>query len=158
MYNGQSTIDSLLGEHVAIRGQMQLLLALTREWEKLLESKESIFQNPEKLQALGEKFKSLKQALGYFEDGLKNHHQHEDQVMPPLVGNLLMKAIWLEHGETLKMSDRINSLVINNTLENFLKKGTYIMQLIDELAIFAGAHSSKEDGILLLLKKLPELK
>lgn len=95
--------------------------------------------------------------MGYLEDGLKDHHAHEDQVMPPLVGNLLMKAIWIEHGEMLKMMDEINSLVINASLEVFLKKGTYIMQLINDARRLASAHSTREDGMLLFLKKLPEL-
>ncbi len=156
MYYSHVTIDSLIGEHVAIRGQMELIRGLTQDWGHLLDSKELVPQNQDQLQALMDKRSSLKQAMGYLEDGLKNHHAHEDEIMPPLAGSLLMKAIRIEHEEMLKMMDNINSLVINANLEVFLKKGADLIQLINDLRKFASIHSSREDGILFFLKRLPE--
>lgn len=158
MYQGQITIDSLRGEHIAIRGQMELVRGLTREWESLLTSAEPIKHGDEQYKTLTDKLASLRQAMGYLEDGLRNHHGHEAALMPPLVGDLLWKAIWLEHAEILKMMNEINSLVLKASLEAFLEKGTNTIQKIDDLRSFASAHSIREDGILLFLKKLPELK
>jgi hypothetical protein len=158
MYHSLVTIDSLIGEHVAIRGQMELVRGITQEWEELLTSRESLQQSPDRLQTLEEKRSGLKQAMGYLEDGLKNHHAHEDKVMPDLVGNLLMKAIRIEHVEMVKMMNEINSLVVNESLGVFLEKGNYIMQLINNMRNVASSHSTKEDGMLIFLKKLPELK
>ena len=158
MYQGRVTIDSLISEHVAIRGHMEYLRGLTREWERLLTSKGPIKNGGEQDKALTDKLANLRQAMGYLEDGLRNHHSHEATIMPPLVGDLLWKAIWLEHSEMLKMTNEIKSLVLNASLEAFLDKGTYTMQKIEDLRSFASTHSIREDGILLFLKKLPELK
>jgi hypothetical protein len=158
VYYSQATVDSLIAEHIAVRGQMELVRGLTRDWEELLASKEPVRQSQDWLQTLTNKRSSLRQAMGYLEDGLKNHHAHEDEVMPALVGTLVMKAIRIEHGETVNMMDEINSLVINASLEVFLQKGADIMAMINEICRFASAHSTREDGILLFLKRLPELK
>jgi hypothetical protein len=157
MYQSKVTIDSLIGEHIAIRGHMEMIRASTREWEQLLGSGERVLQDRAQLQILADKLASLRQAMSYLEDGLRNHHAHEAELMPSLIGNLLWKAISLEHDEMLKMMDEINSLILNPGLEVFLENGTRTMQKIDTLRGFASAHSIKEDGILLFLKKLPNL-
>lgn len=158
MYYSQATIDNLLGEHVAIRGHLDLVMCLTREWKELLNSQKSILKSRTRLKSVVEKRNALKQAMGYLVDGLKGHHIHEDEVMPSLIGELLMKAIRIEHDEMLQMFNDIDSVVVNTSIEDFLEKGAEAMQRIDDICNLASTHSSKEDGILLLLKKVPELR
>jgi hypothetical protein len=158
MYYSQATVDNLLGEHAAIRGHLDLVIGLTREWKRFLRSYGPVSKSQKKLRDISEKRVSLIQAMGYLEDGLKNHHKHEDEVMPPLIGELLMRAIRIEHSEILEFFIKINSLLVNANLELFLEKGADVMNSIEELSSLASAHSSKEDGILFFLKKLPELK
>jgi hypothetical protein len=156
MYYSRATIDNLLGEHIAIRGHLELVVDLTRKWNTLLSSETSLETGTEKRQEVAEKRRGLIQAMGYFEDGLRTHHIHEDEVMPSLVGDLLMKAIRIEHLEMLKLFDKIDAVLINASLEVFLQKGSQVMQWIDDLSGLARAHSSREDGILHFLKRLPE--
>lgn len=155
MYYNRATIDTLIGEHVAIRGQMALVMKLTQEWKGLLTTRESILQSQSRLQSVIEKRNSLIQAMGYLEDGLKNHHVHEEEVFPSLIGELLIKSIRIEHAEMLKMFDDIDPLVTGASIEVFLEKGHEAMQWIDKLSRLASGHSLKEDGILYFLKKLP---
>lgn len=158
MYDRQVTVEGLLAEHVAIRGQLKLVHDLTQEWDTIFTARKDILQIEERLKFVAVKRGSLEQALGYLEDGLKNHHLHEEQVLPGLVGNLLWKAIYAEHQETVERFEKINSGIINNSIEDFLREGIQTMQSIDDLWRFASLHSSREDGMLLFLKKALELK
>jgi hypothetical protein len=102
---------------------MELVRELTKEWDRLLDPQEGVLKSPDKLRAVSAKRRSLVQAMGYLEDGLKNHHLHEDNVMPPLVGDLLWQAIRLEHEEMLEYLDKIDSLLLNAGIEAFVEKG-----------------------------------
>jgi hypothetical protein len=155
MNEGQISIDSLLGEHAALRAHLNLVRGLTREWKLLLDQKISILQSPDKLEFITVKRANLRQAMGYLDDGLKQHHNHEDLVFAPLIGNPLMESIKLEHVEMLKLLENVNNSIINDNIERFLSKGLQIMQTIDEICDLSGSHSSREDGILHFLKKLP---
>jgi hypothetical protein len=156
MYYSQATIDNLLEEHMAIRGHLNLVLSLTREWKAVLNLKEAILENPTRMQEVVEKRNGLRQAMGYLEDGLKNHHIHEDEVLPSLVGDLLMRAIRKEHNELLHRFNRIDEVLLNEKVETFFENGNETLQHIDDLCGHARAHSLREDGILYFLKRLPE--
>jgi hypothetical protein len=158
MYDRSPTVESLMNEHSAIRGHMELVQELIKEWDQLFDPQEGVLKNPDKLRAVGAKRRSLVQAMGYLEDGLKNHHLHEDNVMPPLVGDLLWQAIRLEHGEMLEYLDKIDGLLLNAGIEAFVEKGPQIMQSIGAMVRMISSHSVREDGILYFLKKLPDLK
>jgi hypothetical protein len=158
MYDRSPTIESLMNEHSAIRGHMELVHELIKEWDKLLESREAVLKSPDKMRTVTAKRRSLVQAMGYLEEGLKNHHQHEDNVMPPLVGDLLWRAIRLEHTEMLEQLDKIDSLLLNSGIESFVEKGEEIMQSIAGMVRVISSHSVREDGMLYFLRKLPDLK
>jgi hypothetical protein len=158
MFERMPTIEGLMNEHSAIRGQMELVRDLIREWDQLLNPQENTLKSAEKLSVVTAKRRSLVQAIGYLEDGLKNHHSHEERVMPPLVGDLLWKAIRLEHDEMLESVDVIDSLLVNTSIESFIDKGCQIVQSIDDLVRVISSHSIREDEILYFLKKLPELR
>ncbi len=156
MYYSQASIDNLLEEHMAIRGHLNLVLSLIREWKALLNLKESILESPTRMQEVVEKKIGLRQAMGYLEDGLKNHHIHEDEVMPSLIGELLMRAIRKEHNELLHRFNQVDEVLLDEKVETFINKGAETLQHIDELCGQARAHSLREDGILYFLKRLPE--
>ncbi len=158
MYDRSPTIESLMNEHSAIRGHMELVHELIKEWDKLLDPEEAVLKSPDKMRTVTTKRRSLMQAMGYLEEGLKNHHLHEDNVMPPLVGDLLWRAIRLEHEEMLERLDKVDSLLLNAGIESFVEKGTEIMQSIAGLVRVISSHSVREDGMLYFLKKLPDLK
>lgn len=157
MYERMPNIESLMNEHSAIRGQMELVRVLTQEWDKLLAPQENVLKSAEKLSTVAEKRRSLTQAVGYLEDGLKHHHSHEEAVMPPLSGDLIWKAIQLEHGEMLESLDRIDNLLLNSDIESFIEKGSEITHFIDNLVRMISSHSIREDAIFYFLRKLPEL-
>ena len=160
----RATINILLGEHKAIRGHLDQIRGLAREWDGLLAPRECPVPgpgkaglSPAKLKLMQEKRSNLSQAIGYLEDGLRNHHIHEDEVMSHLLGDLLMKSIRFEHAEMMEKISKINAIILIQNLESFLERGASAMQMINELCDYARSHSTREDGILQFLKKLPEV-
>jgi hypothetical protein len=149
----KATVESLMNEHEAIRGHDRQVRELVKNLDSFLSQSEIHDGRPEYLAAAEEKRISLKQAMGYLEDGLKNHHEHEEQVMPPLVGELIMQAIRQEHDEMLKQFEKIHSLLVDNDIRDFLKKAAYIQKTIEDICQSASIHSIREDGILYFLKK-----
>jgi hypothetical protein len=158
MNESQVTIDTLLGEHAAIRAHLNIVRGLTRDWKSLLDRRDSILKSPDELRAIDEKRSNLRQAMAYLDDGLKKHHAHEDAVFPLLIGDLLLEAIKLEHNEILKMLEQVNYRIIIDNIADFIKEGPDLMRMIDEVCVLSGSHASREDGILYFLKRLPSPK
>ena len=155
MNEAQVTIDTLLGEHAAIRAHVNIVRGLTRDWKTLLDRRDSILTSPDELRATDEKRSNLRQAMAYLDDGLKKHHVHEDSIFPLLIGEMLLEAIKMEHNEILKFLEKVNYRIINDNITDFLKEGAEVMRMIDEVCGLSAAHASREDGILYFLKKLP---
>lgn len=151
-----STVESLMNEHEAIRGHMRQVRESVKGLESLLNRADALHHRPEFLDSVNQKKNDLKQAMGYMEDGLKNHHLHEEAVMPQLVGELIMKAIRLEHTEQYKKFDRLNPLLMSSDLQQFLEKAAYIKEEVEDICQSASLHSIREDGILYFLREVPE--
>lgn len=111
---GTITINSLLGEHAALRAHLNLIRSLTREWKTTLEQERSVLHSPDNLRSVTEGLSNLRQAMGYLDDGLKHHHEHENLIFFPFIGNLLTEAIKIEHVEMLKLLEHVNSSIIND--------------------------------------------
>ena len=147
------TVESLMNEHEAIRGHNRQVRESVKNLDSLLTQYELLDGKPEYLSAIDEKRAGLKIAMGYLEDGLRTHHEHEEQVMPPLVGKLIMQAIRKEHAEMLAQFAKINPL-LNNDTQSFLKNAAYIKKtVVEDICESSSVHSLREDGILYFLKK-----
>ena len=148
-----STVESLMNEHEGIRGHTRQVLKSLQDLDTLLTTPAVHSRRPEYLDAVDEKRSNLRQAMGYMEDGLKFHHLHEEEVMPALIGDLLMKAIRSEHEEQYVQFTRLNPLLLENDPQRFLDNVTHIKGKIKEICRDASIHSTREDGILYFLKK-----
>ena len=67
--------------------------------------------------ALPEKQQRLYQLMSSLEEGLTNHFDHEERVMPPLLGELLVKALGLDHRELKEEIGKAKSIVANLAIE-----------------------------------------
>ncbi len=151
-----STVQSLLNEHEAIRGHMQQVRGSVKDLESILNQEAKRRNHSEYLAVVTGKQQALKQTWGYLEDGLRMHHAHEDNVMPPLVGDLIMQGIRLEHDEQLRQFNKINPALQDSDVQQFLDKILYIKKTVEDICQSASLHSIREDGILHFLREAPE--
>ncbi len=151
-----STVESLLNEHEAIRGHMKQVRDSVKNLESILGREEALGSRSAYLTAVTAKQQDLKQTWGYLEDGLRIHHAHEENVMPPLVGELIWQGIKSEHDEQIRQFKKINPALQDSDVQQFLDQLSYIKKTVEDICQAASLHSIREDGILYFLKEAPE--
>ena len=101
----------------------------------------------------------LLQTINLLEDGLKNHFDYEEKVLPLVLGELLMKAILREHQEILGQIENAKTTLINleglNQDELFSKR-TEVQQSINNLCQTVEDHAHQEETTLNMMKKAIE--
>ncbi len=149
MHSNLAIVKSMADEHEAIRAHMESL-------RRSLEGGGS-YSIAEKTQSLADLQKEIQLAVGYLEDGIKNHYAHEETVMPPLLGEALMRAVVLEHREIQRRLDSVKSLITEAnpsmmSQEDYEGRASRIGQIVNSICDLIEAHSLKEDTMLDLLR------
>ena len=164
MADNLKIVNKALEEHHAIRGHVKLVGDSVSDLEALFALQKArpdwILSAPE---ALAEKRGELQRTLSALDEGLKNHFSFEEKVFPPLFGELLMRALLLEHQGIKKQIDEAKSLVAKIKLEGLsqkelLSKKSQIQQKIEGILQLVEEHAGKEETILKMLKKALEAK
>lgn len=162
MSDNLAIINSVIKEHHTIRGHVKLIGDTVADPEALLtlqtERLEWTVGSPE---TMSEKQGGLQQKMSFLGEGLKNHFAFEEEVLPPLFGELLMQALILEHRGIIRQIDEAKNIVSNTRLEGLsqeelLSKKSDITQLIDSVLHLAEEHLTKEEAILKMLKRALE--
>ena len=98
----------------------------------------------------------LLQTINLLEDGLKNHFSYEEEVLPLLFGELLMKAILREHNEISGQIENAKTTIINleglDQDESFSKE-LVVLQIIQNLCQTVEDHAHHEETALNMMKK-----
>lgn len=164
MTDNLTIVNRAIEEHHTIRGHVKLVGDSVSDLEALFSLQKArpdwILSSPE---ALSEKSSKLLQTLSALDEGLKNHFVFEEKVLPPLLGELLMRALMLEHRGIKKQLDEAKSLVVNTKLEGLsqkelLPKKAQIQQKVEGILQLVEEHAAKEETILKMLKKALEAK
>ena len=101
----------------------------------------------------------LLQAINLLKDGLKNHFGYEEEVLPLLLGELLMKAILREHHEILEQIENANTTLINLEgldQDELLSEGLVVLKIIKNLCQTVEDHAHHEETSLNIMKKALE--
>ena len=111
--------------------------------------------------ALIEKQNQLLQTISFLEQGLKNHFGFEEEALPPLFGELLMKAILHEHRGISGQIESAKTTLANIKLEGLdqrelLSKRSVIQQNINNLRQTVEEHAQHEEIVLKMMKKALE--
>jgi hypothetical protein len=152
MQNTLLVINGLIQEHAGIKEHMKSVTMLAEGW-KGMEWDELENLSHDQLQALDSKWFNLKQTLCYLDEGLKSHWEHEDQALPNLIGDALMKSIKIEHDEIQKQMHEINFVMDKSTPQEFLSNRRYLIDIISHLCQLISEHEAKESTMLELLKR-----
>ena len=162
MADNLATINSAIDEHHDIRGHVKLVGETVADLEALFtlqtERLEWDVCSPEKM---SEKQRELQQKISFLDEGLKNHFAFEEKALPPVLGELLMQALILEHRGIKSQIDEAKNIVSNTKLEGLsqeelLSKKSDIKQIIDRVLQMVEEHATKEEAILKMVKRALE--
>ena len=98
----------------------------------------------------------LLQTINLLEDGLKNHFGYEEEALPLVFGELLMKAILDEHHEILGQIENAKTTLINLEgldQEELFSKRTVVLESINNLCQTVEDHAHHEETALNTMKK-----
>lgn len=154
-----AVINRIIEWHQTIREHVRLVGDSLTDWEALLDL-ENIRQEwiPGQLEVPDEKQKKLQQAVRALEEGLQNHFAYEEQVLPPLLGELFMRALILDHQEIKREISRAKALADGVKLDRLsrgesLLKESGVQQTIGGLCQMIEEHASREETVLEMLRR-----
>lgn len=164
MQDKLAIIKRIIDEHQTIKEHIKLVGDSVSDQQALtaLQKAHADFI-PGRLEVASEKQNKLQQAMSFLEEGLKNHFAFEEKALPPLLGELLMQALVLEHREISREIDEAISTVANTRLgglsrEELLSKESNMQQMIDSICQLVEEHATKEEAILEMLRRAVEKK
>jgi hypothetical protein len=129
---------------------MRSVCSLLDNWNEAIPSES---MSSEQEQSLGQKGLNLKQTMAYLDDGLKQHHKHEEEAMPAITGELVMEALKAEHREIIKQLGEINFVLRDINPGTLAANFDYLKLIINNLCNLVSLHSSVEDTLLTLMKR-----
>lgn len=162
MADNLTIVNRAIEEHHNIRGHVKLVGDSVSDLEALFALQKA---RPDwilsSVEALAEKKNKLQQTISSLDEGLRNHFGFEEKLFPPLLGELLMKALILEHRGVKKQIDEAKSLVTNMKLEGLTQKEllsqkSRIQQKVEGILQLVEEHAAREETILKMLKRALE--
>ena len=107
---------------------------------------------------LAEKWKRLERTLGFLEEGLRNHFAFEEEHLTPLLGQVFMRALVLDHEEIRTEIQAVKTAIAGMEIaglsrEELLQKESQIRGLVDRLRSQIEVHATREDIILAMLER-----
>ncbi len=152
-------ITRVISEHHAIREHVKLAGDTVNDIEALFTlQRTELGWSQTSSTALIEKQNQLLQTISFLEQGLKNHFGFEEEALPPLFGELLMKAILHEHHEISRRIESAKTTLANIKLEEpdqreLFSKKSAIQNSINNLGRTVEEHAHREEIILNMMKK-----
>lgn len=164
MSDNLAKIKQIIDDHQSIRGHVKLVSDLVSDQEALwaLEETRSSWI-PGRPEITTEKQNKLQQTLSFLDEGLKNHFAFEEQALPPLLGDLLMRALILDHQKIKEKIDEAKSIAVDSKLEGLsreelLSKEFYIQQVVVNICQLIEEHAAREEAILGMVERALEEK
>ncbi len=164
MSDNLAIIHRVIEEHRYIRGHIKLIGDSVGDLEamfSLQQVRSGWIQSS--IDTLVDKQKKLQQSMNFLDEGLKNHFGFEEEVLPPLFGELLMQALLLEHreikGEISKAKSMINEARLEGlSQEEMLDKKSRLQQVIDNVCRVVEEHAAREEIMLHMMERSLEAK
>jgi hypothetical protein len=146
--------EKLMHEHETIQANVRLISGLADDLIALSNLKESFTDfSPYQLNYLGDKRLNFKRAIGSLKDGLLDHHNREEEIIRPLLGKPLMKAIKKDCQDILEKLIEIDWILLNTSPAGILFNSAFIKFKVDAMCQRLIENCRKKDSILELLIK-----
>ena len=155
-------IKRVMDEHRVIMGRLKLVGESLSDKEALIsieEARAGLINDYKS--TTSEKRSKLEQTLTVLQAGLKNHYAFEEETLPPLLGELLMEALKLEHKELLAEMERVKALIHNVNFEGLtrselLNEESLMYESINRIRRQKEDHLNREETMLMMLQKVLE--
>ena len=162
MLDSLAIINKVIAEHHTIRGHIKLAGETVNDFEALASARRTYASwSQSSIQELADTQNKLQQAVSYLSEGLKNHFSLEEEALSPLLGELLTKALVLEHQGIRNELAEAKSKIVDTRLEGLsqpelLAAKSDIQQVMASLSHMIEEHASKEETILGMMKRALE--
>jgi hypothetical protein len=157
-------IRQVLAQHKVIFGQLESASESVSDMEALLKlEKARADLNLGYQKTLTEKRAEIERIIAPIDRGLRKHYSFEEEVLPPMLGRVLTKALISEHKHLLFQMEQMISLLTEINAEGLtqsqaLGKESLIYERLDNLRRNKMDHLNREEAILLTLQNVIELK
>ena len=164
MLDSLAIINRVIEEHQRIREHVKLVGDSVNDPEALKSlEKARADWIPGRLEAVSEKQKRLQQTLSALGEGLKRHFDFEEEALPPLLGELLMQSLIIDHRAMMKGIDEAKSIAADIKIEGLsrdelLSKEASIQQMVNDICQLVEEHAAREETILEMVKRALEEK
>jgi hypothetical protein len=108
----------------------------------------------DKVNLLLDKLSNLKDRLSDLEDGFKIHFKLDEEAFPPVMGDLMVRAIRIDHQDMVKQFGEIHQLIIGITAQKIKEIGSTIVRKTDSLTQSIETHIRREADMLQLISKV----
>ena len=155
-------INRVISEHRAIREHVKLAGDTVNDVEALFSlQRAQAGWSQASITAITEKRDQLIQTIHFLERGLRSHFGFEERELPPLFGEMLMKALLHEHREIGKQVETAKTALDNMQLEGLdqkelLSKKATMQKDISDLGQAVEEHAYREEVILNMMKRALE--
>jgi hypothetical protein len=155
-------VREILEEHHIIRGSVRLVGDSVSDQEALASLKGVRSDwTPGRLELVSEKQRNLKQTMSFLEEGLRNHFSREEEVLPQVLGEFLMRALLSEHQEIKEAINRVKSVASVTKLEGMsqeelMANDSELKQVVSSLSQLIEGHADKEDMMLEMVERTLE--
>ena len=159
MTDALSTINRIRDENLTIRQHVKLVGDTVGDVEAMRSLQAARTEwVPGRPSAFTERHKELQQTLSFLDEGLRNHFALEENDLPPLAGDLFMRALVMEHREIMKHVDHTRSMVDSMdvdglTREELLSKESQLHQAIEHVRGLIEDHAAREETLLSMLER-----
>lgn len=116
---------------------------------------------PARLDILSEKLQKLQQTMSMLADGLNNHFRYEEEFLPPVFGEFLMRALLLEHEEVRRELAQAKQIVADASLEGLSREQLLatelkLQQVVNSVSHVIEDHAFREEVVLGMLERALE--
>jgi len=152
-------INRVIQEHQKVRKYVKLVGDSVTDREALASlQKARTDWVPGRLEILSEKQKKLQQTVIALDEGLKNHFDYEEKHLPPILGELFMQALLIEHKEINKGLNDAKRTATDTKLEGLsreqcLVEESTMQEVINNLCQAIEEHAHREEIILEMLQR-----
>ena len=158
MPDSLAIINRVIEEHQRIREHVKLVGDSVSDPEAL-RSLEKVRADwiPGRLEDVSEKQKRLQQTLSVLGEGLKRHFDFEEKALPPLLGELLMQSLIIDHRAIMKEIGEATPVVADTKLEGLnrdelIAKESHIQQMVNNICQLVEEHTTREETILFMVQ------